>query len=139
MLHLPGILEKVTIGVGDDCVLGICGGCGADPGVKINIQYKNGLYCSVPLPSLSAGHFGNLRNLGNCESLEFEVGREIIDFWIYSKEYICLYRIELLFSTPTGQKITFSVNVGEGSYFMYSIGITNPDLYKLKKQENVHL
>jgi hypothetical protein len=127
---LTGTLEKVTIGVGDDSTLS----CGANPGVKINIQYKNGLYCSVPLPSLSAGASGHLNNLGDCKLLDFEVGRESIDFWIYSTEYICLYRIELLFSTQTGQKVTFSDNVGEDSYWRYSTTIEY--IFSLEKQSS---
>ena len=110
-------------------------GCGADPGVKIYIQKPNDDYCSVPLPMFDGGETktltrGNLT--GDCKSVYFEVGRESINFWIYSKEFACVNSLTLRFSTPKGQ-VTFLAKAASGHYYVYGT-TSNGIINSVKKQ-----
>ena len=98
---LIGKLTKVTVGTNEDVF-----GCGADPGVKIKIQKPDRIYCSVPLPAFSRGatmtRAGS--NLGDCRTVDFDVGLDSIRFWIYSTEKACVNSLTLRFSTAQGPK-----------------------------------
>ena len=102
-----GNLNKVTVGTN-----GNRWGCGADIGVKIKIRKPNGHFCSVPLPAFSGGDEMTLEgtNLGDCRSVDFDVGLDSINFWVYSTEKICVQSLRLWFSTPQGQ-VTFKAGL----------------------------
>ena len=109
-------------------------GCGADPGVKIKIQKPDRAYCSVPLPEFYAGDTMTRAgsNLGDCRTVDFDVGLDSINFWINSTEKACVKSLTLVFSTSKGQ-ITFLANAAKGHFYEYgttSNGIVN----SVKKQ-----
>ena len=125
-----GNLNRITFGTD------YTWGCGADLGVKIYIQKPNDDYCSVQLPRFNSGETKILTRAdltGDCKSVYFEVEGESIIFWIYSKEFVCVNSLTLLFSTSKGQ-ITFLANAAKGHFYEYgttSNGIVN----SVKKQK----
>jgi hypothetical protein len=112
---LIGKLNKVTVGTSGGFFAELFG-CGAYRGVKIKIQKPNHNFCSVALPAFSGGDTMTLdgTNLGDCRSVDFDVGLTYIRFWVYSTETTCIDTLTLRFSTPQGQ-VTFRQGAVTGS------------------------
>ena len=106
---LIGYLTKVTVGTNYGDFM-----CGADLGVKIKIQKPDRTYCSVPLPSFSAGDTMTRTgsNLGDCRFVDFDVGLDSINFWINSTEKACVISLSLTLFLPA-KKVTLKTSHGQ--------------------------
>ena len=114
------------------------GGCGAEAGVRIYIQQKNRQYCFVSLPSFWPGDTVTVsrskQELGACTDREFDVGREKMNFWIYTTEgKVCVNYIKLWFLTEN-KWITF-LRSERQSGTQFKIGTTaNGIVYPINNQ-----